>query len=265
MNASMRKGCGGDALGGTQMKLHVLSDLHIEFGPFDPPPTSADVVVLAGDTHLGVKGITWALEHFSAQVIYVAGNHEHYKQHLGRNLQRMRDAAKGTNVHFLENDAVTIGNMTFAGCTLWTDFDAFGNRETAQQRAAEVMADYRVIKTASYRALRPYETAQIHARSVAWLAEELDRRRDEKIIVVTHHAPSLKSIPHRFRYDPLLASFSSDLDHLVEEYSAPLWIHGHTHDSFDYRIGRTRVIANPRGYVGVEPNPRFDPGLTIEV
>ena len=86
---------GGDRFGKTQMKLYVVSDLHIEFGPFDPPPTSADVVVLAGDTHLGVKGITWALEHFSAQVIYIAGNHEYYKQHLGRNLQRMRDAAKG--------------------------------------------------------------------------------------------------------------------------------------------------------------------------
>ena len=247
------------------MKLHVLSDLHIEFGPFDPPPTSADVVVLAGDTHLGVKGITWALEHFSAQVIYIAGNHEYYKQHLGRNLQKMRDAAKGTNVHFLENDTVTIGDITFIGCTLWTDFNAFGDRATAQQRAAEVMADYRAIKTADHRALRPYETAQIHARSVAWLAEELDRRRDEKIIVVTHHTPSLKSIPDRFRHDPVSASFSSDLDHLVGVSGAPLWIHGHTHDSFDYRIGRTRVIANPRGYVGVEPNPRFDPGLTIEV
>jgi predicted phosphodiesterase len=248
------------------MKLHVLSDIHLEFFAFEPPPTDADVVVLAGDTDLGTRGIEWAKKHFhDVPVVYISGNHEHYKQHLEKNLEAMRAAARDTNVHFLENDTVTIKDVTFLGCTLWSDFNAFGDPQSARQRARDEMTDYRVIRTANYRALRPYETEQMHGRSVAWLEGEFTRRRDEKVVVITHHAPSLKSIPDRFREDSLSASFSSDLDHLVAASGAPLWIHGHTHDSFDYRIGMTRVVCNPRGYVSVEPNPRFDPALLVEV
>jgi predicted phosphodiesterase len=243
-----------------------MSDIHLEFWAFEPPPTDADVVVLAGDVDLGIRGITWAIERFYGKnVIYVPGNHEHYKQHLQQNLEKMREAAKQTNVHFLENDAVTIKDVTFLGCTLWTDFDAFGDPTSARQRARDAMTDYRVIRTANYRALRPDDTEQMHVRSVAWLANEFEKRRDEKIVVVTHHTPSLASIPDRFRHDQLSASFSSDLDRLVEASNALIWIHGHTHDSFDYRIGQTRVLANPRGYVGVEANPAFDPSLVVEV
>lgn len=248
------------------MKLHVMSDIHLEFWAFEPPPTDADVVVLAGDTDLGTRGIEWAKKHFrDVPVVYISGNHEHYKQHLELNLEAMRRAARETNVHFLENDAVTIKDATFLGCTLWSDFNAFGDPTSARQRARDEMTDYRVIRTADYRALRPYETEQMHVRSVAWLANEFEKRRDERIVVVTHHAPSLASIPDRFRHDQLSASFSSDLDRLVKLSGAPLWIHGHTHDSFDYRIGMTRVVCNPRGYVGVEPNPRFNPALAVEV
>jgi predicted phosphodiesterase len=250
----------------TMMRLHVLSDLHIEFGAFEPPHPDVDAVVLAGDIHLGVKGVEWAREHFEAPAIYIAGNHEYYKQHLQKNLEAMRAAAKETNVRFLENDAVEVGGVTFLGCTLWTDFNAFGDPTAARQRARDDITDYRVIRTGEdYRTLRPYDTERMNAESVAWLKKEFERRRGERIVVVTHHSPSLKSVPDRFRHDPLSASFSSDFDWLVELSAAPLWIHGHTHDSFDYRIGRTRLIANPRGYVGVEPNPRFNPALVVEV
>jgi Icc-related predicted phosphoesterase len=105
----------------------------------------------------------------------------------------------------------------------------------------------------------------MHEHSVAWLTEQIARPRDERIVVVTHHAPSIGSIPKRFAKDPVSASFSSDLDYLIKASGAPLWVHGHTHDSFDYRIGKTRIIANPRGYYGLEVNPQFNPGLVVEI
>ncbi len=72
-------------------------------------------------------------------------------------------------------------------------------------------------------------------------------------------------MPDRFKNDLISAAYASHLDALVEQSGAALWIHGHTHDSFDYFIGGTRVICNPRGYFGYELNPDFNPGLVIDV
>ncbi len=249
------------------MKLHIISDLHLEFGDFDPPDTDADVVVLAGDTAVGGAGIRWAQTRLlNKQVIYVAGNHEFYKQALPRHLQKLRDFAAGTNVHFLENDAITMDGVTFLGCTLWTDFALFGNAEIAQFEAQRGMMDYQVIRVdPSYRRLRPSDTKRMHAESVAWLAGELERRRGEKIVVVTHHAPSARSIAGQYARDLLSAAFASNLDAVVAQSGAATWIHGHVHNNVDYLIGHTRVLANPRGYAVVEPNPQFVPGLVVDI
>ncbi|MGD0664074.1 MAG: metallophosphoesterase, partial [Syntrophorhabdales bacterium] len=199
-------------------------------------------------------------------VLYVAGNHEFYRQAIPKHIQTLRDLAAGSNVHFLENDVVTIGGITFLGCTFWTDFALFGNAEIAQLEAQHGMMDYQVIRVdPSYRRLRPSDTARMHAVSVAWLAGELEKRRAEKIVVVTHHAPSGRSILERFNRDLLSASFASRLDGLVEGSGATLWVHGHVHHNVDYMIGNTRVLANPRGYAVVEPNPRFEPDLVIDI
>ena len=248
------------------MKLHVMSDIHLEFGTFEPPEVIADAVILAGDTGLGTRGITWALEHFRIPVIFLAGNHEYYRQIMPETLEALRDLAAGTNVHFLENDAITIGNIRFLGCTLWTDFGLFGDPTAAKRAARLGMNDYRVINTASgYHLLRPIDTERIHAQSVRWLTEEINLHRGEKTVIVTHHGPSGRSVPERYAQDILSASFCSNLDRLVETSGVALWIHGHTHDSFDYKIGGTRVIVNPRGYCGYEENPQFLPGLVVEV
>jgi hypothetical protein len=86
-------------------------------------------------------------------------------------------------------------------------------------------------------------------------------------VVITHHAPSRNSVHPRFACSPLSACFVSNAERLLDGSRVQLWIHGHTHDSFDYRVNGTRVICNPRGYAkdGVNENPRFDPDLTVDV
>src|SRR5687768_7021553 len=110
------------------MRISVLSDLHLEFAPYAPASVRADVIVLAGDIHVGVKGIQWAQSAFGdTPVIYVAGNHEYYRQSYPDHLKKMREAAEGTNVRFLENASTEIEGIVFLGCTLWTDFKLFGD------------------------------------------------------------------------------------------------------------------------------------------
>ncbi len=248
------------------MRLQVLSDLHLEFGTFAPPKVDADIIVLAGDIHVGLKAIPWAREHFeNYRVLYVLGNHEYYGQALPKHLNRLRELARTSNVRVLENESIVLGDVVFLGCTLWTDFGLFGNPKIAGYHATQEMNDYKKIRVApAYRKLRSIDTAVIHSRSRAWLVQEFEKHANAKVVVVTHHAPSKRSLPPRFGDDLLSAAYASHLDELVERSKARLWIHGHVHERQDYMIGNTRVLCNPRGYPE-DFNPAFVPDLICTV
>jgi predicted phosphohydrolase len=258
------------------MKLHILSDLHLEFEGFTPPQTEADVVILAGDIHVGKKGINWAKEKFPDQpVIYILGNHEYYilgnHEYYGRafpkHINDLKELAAGTNIAVLENDRLVIGEVTFPGCTLWTDFKLFGEPRSAGYQATQTMTDYRKIRVnPQYRRLRSIDTAAIHGKSLRWLQEEVQKTKEneERLVILTHHAPSKHSIPEHYQSDILSAAYASHLDQFVNESHATLWVHGHLHTQKDYKIGNTRIICNPRGYPD-ERNEHFATNLVIKV
>jgi predicted phosphohydrolase len=248
------------------MRIHLLSDLHSEFGPFDAPAAPADVVILAGDTGVGLKGLSWAQEHFCGRtVIYIAGNHEYYGKAIPRHTEKLRDAAKTLGIYFLENESVVLDDVAYLGCTLWTDFALHGNVWLAASEAERLMTDYRRIRLSpGYGKLRANDTARLHRRSLEWLREEIPRHAGKKIVAVTHHAPSLRSVPDRFRNDPVSAAYASSLDDFVASSGVHTWVHGHVHDSADYMVGSTRVLCNPRGYPS-EINESFQAGLVVEV
>ncbi|HEX7026258.1 MAG TPA: metallophosphoesterase, partial [Gammaproteobacteria bacterium] len=153
------------------MKIHILSDLHIEFHPFELPPTDADVVVLAGDINVGAAGVEWAIENIrNKQVVYVLGNHEYYRYAFPDLCKLAKERARGTHVHVLENDSVIIHGVRFLGCTLWTDFKLNGNPVIARFDAERTLADYHAIRiTAPHRKLRAADTAAAHESSRDWL------------------------------------------------------------------------------------------------
>lgn len=247
------------------MKLHVLSDLHVEFAPFSAPATDADVIVLAGDIHVGRKDLDWAVEQFPDKpVIYVLGNHEYYGNAIPRFTEKLRDYASGTNVHILEREAFALDGITFLGCTLWTDFRLFGDPRIAGYEATQKMTDYKKIRLSPrYSKLRSKDTAGIHHRSLQWLDSRLMNSTGE-VIVITHHAPSRKSMPNLRDDDLLSAAYVSDLDDFVSQSGARFWIHGHLHATSDYELGSTRVVCNPRGYPD-EYNDHFVPDLLVSI
>lgn len=248
------------------MRIHILSDLHLEFAPFEVNDVGADVIVLAGDVHTGKNGIKWILKAITDRpVIYVLGNHEFYGQKIPKLISEIKELAQDSNVHVLENDKVEIGDVAFLGATLWTDFCLNGDPVLAGVAAQTGMTDFRRIRiTPSYRRFRPTDARRFHVKSVEWLAHEAAARGGQKLVVVTHHAPSPQSIPSRFRNDPLNPAFVSNLERFIAECGAALWIHGHIHYRSDFTVGETRVVANPRGYP-TEPHTGFDSGLVIEV
>jgi predicted phosphodiesterase len=232
------------------MKLHILSDLHIEFADFELPETDADVIVLAGDIGVGVSGLEWMKKQRpSKPFIYVPGNHEFYGHDMAL-VGELRDAAP-RNIHVLDNERVVVDGVRFLGAVLWTDFRLFGEADKwfSTQRARQNMNDFFAIQYEGRR-FTPTDSIAVHETSRQWLTGELQQPFDGKTVVVTHHAPSARSVPPRFATDLLTPAFASNLEHLMDGQRAALWIHGHTHDPFDYEINGTRVICNPRGYPG---------------
>lgn len=257
------------------MKLNILSDLHIGFSALDTPLNDADVVVLAGDVAPPRQAAQWALR-LKKPVVYVLGNHEFYGSSIDVAAAEMKQLCEGTQVHVLDNDAIVIDGVRFLGSTLWTDFKLFGDgteRATAVVEAQRLMRDFSRIRLseslgeAADALFMPDDAAKLFQRNATWLDRTLDLPHAGPTVVVTHHAPSPRSIHPRFAGSLLNACFVSDAGHLVGANRAQWWIHGHTHDSFDYCLNGTRVICNPRGYAkaGINENARFDPDLMIEV
>jgi len=252
------------------MRLWILSDLHLEYADLNEllQPPDADVCVVAGDLCRGVdNGIRWLAQHVAPAMpcIYVAGNHEFYKGSIKEGLEAGRAAAKEVlRVHFLENDAVTIGGVRFLGTTLWTDFRIYGAPEAAMDHARRRMNDYRQIawQKKPWKRFLPVHSYRLHQDSRAFLARELEAS-PLPTVVVTHHLPHPGSIPGRFKGDPTNAAYASDLADIIVDCPPALWVHGHMHVSCDHMVESARIVCNPRGYGG--ENPSFDSALTIEV
>lgn len=248
------------------MRVQVLSDLHLEFGPFQLPAVAADVLVLAGDVSVGEKGMRWIRETCAeTPVIYVLGNHEFYHHSIPSVTRELKEMAEGTNVHVLENDRLELGGVTFLGTTLWSDFSLFGNPVLAELDAELGMNDFRHIRLfPKYTRFRPADARRLHGQSVRWLQEQFSGLSERKLVVVTHHAPSGRSLGPEYEQDALSPAFASNLDSLVAASGARLWIHGHIHSVSDYVLGATRVLANPRGYPR-EEILGFNPALVVDI
>jgi predicted phosphodiesterase len=272
------------------MRIHVLNDLHFEFQKWrraiDVNEIAADVTVLAGDIAVGLEGIAWALQAFRRPVVYVMGNHEFYGQRpMAEVMAKARARCAGTHVHLLENASAEIGGVRFVGATLWTDFSILGadRQQECMDSAKRERTDYSRIyctrrgkrlaepgfSSISIRRqgdlLTPKKVLAMHTESRDFLASTLATPFAGKTVVVTHHAPSAKSLACGVAVDPSDAGDASALDDWVSR--CDLWLHGHTHLCRDYRIGSGRVISNPRGYRDTGPDAvaDFNPRLVVEV
>ena len=251
------------------MKLHILSDLHLDFSHIPLPPVEADVLVLAGDIAEGTRGIDFAKQYQTRyqHIFYVIGNHEFYGHHLSKMAFDIKEHAKNSNIHVLDNDVFLVDNYAFIGSTLWTDFQLYGleNAAICMKASQAGINDFSQIHYANTY-FHTSHAAQMSLVNQKFLKEKLLEYKEYKKIVITHHTPSIKSIPAQYKNQAINGAFSNNLDKMVAK--ADLWIHGHTHTSFDYTIDKTRVICNPRGYSKYQDrqeNVDFKLDLVIEI
>ncbi len=255
------------------MRIQIFSDLHLDVRPIKPITImpGVDLVIVAGDT---CEGALRAFEHLRRivpmhiPIVMVMGNHEYYGRFISHELTLARSHAGTFNIRLLEcNTAVLGGGIRFVGATLWTDYRAFGKSNVAamMNACATGMNDHRLIgwQKEPWLRFRPQEAALLHHQSKAYLADVLATGFTGPTVAISHHAVHWASIHPRFRTDPVTAAFLSDQSELIEAHQPALWVHGHVHNSSDYRVGKTRIVCNPHGY-GSE-NPDFDGALVVEV
>lgn len=253
------------------MKLHILSDLHTEFSDYKLCIQEAEVLILAGDIGIGLKGIDYAAQYkkYYKNIIYIPGNHEFYGSHLSKLILEMKPYALSKGIILLDNDSILLEDKFFIGSTLWTDFRLYGDKLEQigyyMNQSLNNINDFNQIRYASYW-FQPSNCASLGIVAQKYIEQELDKNKNTKKIVITHFGPSKKSIAEKYLGNSLNPFFSNNLDYIVEK--SDLWIHGHTHESMDYNIKKSRIICNPRGYSKhqeKQENINFKTNLVIEI
>src|SRR5512141_2504101 len=180
------------------MQLQILSDLHLSVGGLDHPRTTGDVIVLAGDIARPKDAIAWA-RGFDQPVLYVPGNHEFYGGSIDGTLAELRDLCNGTNITLLDRDEIVIDGVRFLGTTLWTDFRLQGEgeaRDEAMRLAQSLIRDFSRIRRSAVAPdpFSPADSAELFDAQAAWLQDRLAQVHPGPTVVITHHAPSPRSI-----------------------------------------------------------------------
>ena len=267
------------------MKIAVCSDLHLEFGDITlKNDEGADVLILSGDIVIAndmhdhppvvtnpyapyidlgsrqlcayrfrdfIKRVSDEFPH----VVVIAGNHEFYHGKWIASIVHLREEySRYPNVHFLECEMKVIDDVTFLGGTLWTDVNRYD--PLTLHALGDMMQDYSVIRNdgLGYTKLRPAHSAHRHHQTIDYFRLMLSENKDQKCVIVGHHAPAHKSVAEEYvRQNTMNGGYYSDLsDFILDHPQIKLWTHGHMHNPSDYLIGDTRVVCNPRGYIGYE-------------
>ncbi|VVT16027.1 metallophosphoesterase [Hoeflea sp. EC-HK425] len=256
------------------MKAWIFSDLHLEidrsFSLMEVP--DADVCLCAGDILDGgiTESINFLRENVAQRmpVIFVPGNHEYYRSSIKESLNNgYKLAEKINNLFLLNGDHIILGGYRFIGVTLWTNFNLYDEPRLSMAIARETLNDYRRIKLSKipFKKFTPQESQRLHYEATVEIDNVYSSQPDYPTVIVSHHAPSLMSVPRHFLGDSLTPSFASRFEKRILEYQPLLWVHGHIHSASDYWIGKTRVVCNPLGYPGEPSRTTFIPNLVIDL
>jgi Icc-related predicted phosphoesterase len=278
------------------MKMYLKSDIHLEFGQLEVRnDDQADVLILSGDIIVasglmdkdsvdipGIRSHSSRYHEFFQDccskfkyVLYVMGNHEHYNGDFAKTYNILKERLGYLpNLHILDKEFVEIGGIVFYGATFWTDM----NKEDPHTlySISGVMNDFRIINNSNRECfdrsgtqkiiprLTPDDVVEDHKEALLKLSELIENRPNDKVVVIGHHAPSKLSTHPRYKDEVIVnGAYSSDLsEFIINRPQIALWTHGHTHHKFDYMIGDTRIVCNPRGYINYEPEAsNFEPQL----
>lgn len=258
------------------MRIRIISDIHCDINSNDiyNYNFSDDFVICCGD----ISGDRFATENWIKKNIksgiFIAGNHLGYNMATGTSDDTLTNSIKYLQkqfceapIYFLENQFVEIEDIIFIGCTLFTDFKLYNKSFESMLFASRKLNDFRyvqLLKRNKIKLITPMDQVAFFNKSIKFIESICKKYSNKKVVVITHHAPSFKSVPDSYKRDILSAAYASNLESIIEKYNnLKLWCHGHMHESCDYILHGTRIVCNPRGYYN--ENPYFkENGIVID-
>lgn len=244
------------------MKLRIISDIHTDINNSQQTSFNFgdDFVICCGDIS-GDRFSTeeWIQKNINKGIV-IGGNHLGYNLITGgkedtitNSIRYLQDKFSTGNVRFLENQYIVVNGIIFIACILFTDFMLFNQKTTCKLIAKKQLNDFRYVNIIGddgiARLITPEDQIKLHNQSRDFIDKTCKENTDKKIVVITHHCPSYKSIPEQYKTDLLSAAFASNLEDIIAKYNnLILWCHGHVHSNADYMLHGTRIIANPLGY-----------------
>lgn len=267
------------------MKIKVISDLHLDINEDFPFVLNEKDIftIVCGDISADTKHTMSWLNQNLTQGIFVAGNHMSYNNlnHSIEYFYSLYQKAYPLNapISFMENQYKIIDDIVFVGGTLWTDYQLFGsqNQETSMQNALKCLNDFEYSKTNISGNLKeepllplaritPKYCLDVFNKTISFIDKVCNKFPNKKVVVITHHAPSIKSVPKTLKNKEYTPCFASHLDDFILNHpNIKLWCSGHIHSFSDYYIGKCRVVCNPRGYTKYNEETNFKENFIIEV
>lgn len=276
-------------------KVKIISDMHMEFWDFNKIPrimemkfpTAPDdkdtILCCAGD--IGVYGrypssykpFFQIMSKRFREVIVVPGNHSYYGSNFWGAEEKIWDDKKiPKNVHYMDDGYIIIDDILFIGSCLWTNFNnsdpmalyqasrAMNDFVHIRKNVSEIVADYGQVISSNR--LSPEDTVIKHKKSVEFIKATLDKYKQMKTVVVTHHGASQFCIPSMYKGDPINPAYCSSLEEIIlDNPQIKVWTSGHTHTSLRFKIEETDYIINPFGYYYQDENRDFNPNLVVEL
>ena len=271
------------------MQFRIISDLHVDINKkyyskfkFDPKSYYLIAGDIAGSRHKAEEFLHYHMNQGKLKNgIFIEGNHMGY-DYDWQEADNTKEACYAylaeqfpltSNISFMENNFKEIPdeNIIIVGCTLYTDYKAFGNRELGMKIGEAYLNDFRYVHTYSNlggdRLVTPLDYEKWHQQSLQFIDQMCKSNPTAKIVVVTHHGPSKQSLSTEYVADLLSSSYVSDIEEFILAHkNIKLWVHGHVHRLFDYYIGNCRIVVNPFGYYNENGMKLTQPiGKLIEV
>jgi predicted phosphohydrolase len=226
----------------------------------NPLPVIGDVLILAGDIVLfsqmeeHMDFFRFLDDHF-AITFWLPGNHEYYYYDIKSKPLSFKEKA-GENIFLVNNVAVDHSGARFIFSTLWSKIQPAN--ELYIQNA---MSDFHVIKDNG----KPFTVPaynRLHEECLFFIENELNKNRDAKTIVVTHHVPTYINYPEEYKENPLNEAFAIELSPMIEKTSPDYWLYGHNHTNIPgFNIGKTMLLTNQLGYVRYNEHKSFTPSM----
>lgn len=243
--------------------LRIVSDIHLEqfygqyeealvrkFVPEDERDSSS-VLLLAGDISSKPDQLIYFLQILEGRfkhIFFVQGNHETY----GHDIDVWNSTMMTRILEETRNVTFNAGQVTYSEMsgwrlictTLWADG---GKTPDEQMMVQSSINDFRMIRKGT-KYFGSWDMVSIHRRQKQKLEELLKKPFDGQTVVMTHHLPSYQLCHPRFN-SAINGGFASDCDSMLNsDYAPNLWVFGHTHDSIDTHLWKTRMVCNPGGY-----------------